>query len=143
LRNSKCSIYTDGGARGNPGPAAAGGVILDAHGATVAEVSEYLGSATNNVAEYRALALTLRRARELGFDSAVIHMDSELIVRQVNGIYQVKDQKMLELHNEVRRLLRDFADWKIVHIPRIKNKRADELVNSALDARAATPLEGP
>ena len=140
-RNSTCSIYTDGGARGNPGPAAAGGVILAADGTTVAELSEYLGSATNNVAEYRALALTLRRARELGFESAVIHMDSELIVRQLNGIYRVKDPKMLELHSEVRRLLRDFADWKIVHIPRTKNKRADELVNNALDARA-TSLEG-
>lgn len=112
-------------------------------GTTVAELSEYLGAATNNVAEYRALALTLRRARELGFEEVLVHMDSELIVRQLNGIYKVKDPKMLELYGQVRRLLREFSDWKVVHVPRSENKRADELVNNALDARANQPQEGP
>ena len=141
LRNS-CTIYTDGGARGNPGPAAAGGVIVAADGTTVAELSQYLGAATNNVAEYRALALTLREAKDLGFEDVVIHMDSELIVRQLNGIYRVKDPKMLELYGQVRKLLREFSDWKVVHVPRSENQRADELVNSALDAHAGQPQEG-
>jgi ribonuclease HI len=135
VRNSSFDVYTDGGARGNPGPAAAGGVIISADGSTVAELSQYLGVATNNVAEYRALELTLRKAKELGCQTVVIHMDSELIVRQLNGLYRVKDPKMLELHTQVRRLLRDFADWKVKHVPRSQNKRADELVNQALDAQ--------
>ena len=136
LRNSRCAIYTDGGARGNPGPAAAGGVILAEDGTILEELSEYIGTATNNVAEYRALALTLRRAKVLGCSHVVVHMDSELIVRQLNGIYKVKDAKLLELYAEVRKLLREFSGWEVVHIPRIQNKLADELVNAALDARS-------
>jgi ribonuclease HI len=108
-------------------------VILSEDGKVVEELSEFLGDATNNVAEYRALALTLRRAKALGFDDVVAHMDSELIVRQLNGLYRVKDVKMRELYSEARRLLREFSDWKVLHVPRSENKRADELVNAALD----------
>ena len=115
---------------------------MSADGAVVAELSEFLGTATNNVAEYRALAMTLRRAKELGCQDVVVHMDSELIVRQLNGLYKVKDEKMLELYSEVRRLLREFSDWKAVHVPRSENKHADELVNAALDAQEARPKEG-
>jgi ribonuclease HI len=140
-RNSNCAVYTDGGARGNPGPAAAGGVILTEDGTVVAELSEFLGVATNNVAEYQALALTLRRAMALGFTHVTVHMDSELIVRQLNGIYRVKDPKMLELYGQVRKLLREFSDWKVVHVPRSENKHADELVNAALDAQSAQPAQ--
>jgi ribonuclease HI len=143
LPELSCAIYTDGGARGNPGPAAAAGVIMVNEGKIVEELSEFLGTATNNVAEYRALAMTLRRAKELGFERVTVHMDSELIVRQLNGLYRVKDPKMLELYSEVRRLLREFSDWKAVHVPRSENKHADELVNAVLDARAAQlPQEG-
>jgi ribonuclease HI len=98
-------------------------------------VSEYLGVATNNVAEYRALALTLRKAKELGCQAVAIHMDSELIVRQLNGLYKVKDPKMRELYGQVQGLLRQFEDWKVQHVRRADNQRADELVNSVLDAR--------
>jgi ribonuclease HI len=136
-RNLNCAVYTDGGARGNPGPAAAGGVILAQDGTLVEELSEFLGVATNNVAEYQALAMTLRRAKELGFEQVTVHMDSELIVRQLNGIYRVKDPKMLELYAQVRKLLREFSDWKVVHVPRAENKHADELVNAVLDAHSA------
>jgi ribonuclease HI len=143
LPDLSCAIYTDGGARGNPGPAAAAGVIIVNEGKIVEELSEFLGTATNNVAEYRALAMTLRRAKELGFERVTVHMDSELIVRQLNGLYRVKDPKMLELYSQVRRLLREFSDWKAVHVPRSENKHADELVNAVLDARAAQlPQEG-
>jgi ribonuclease HI len=138
-KSSTCALYTDGGARGNPGPAAGAGVILAGDGTVVEEVSEYFGTTTNNVAEYRALAITLRRAKALGFENVVVHMDSELIVRQLNGVYRVKDAKMLELYGEVRKLLREFSDWKVVHVPRIENKHADELVNAVLDARAGQP----
>ncbi|MDQ6768137.1 MAG: ribonuclease HI family protein [Candidatus Eremiobacteraeota bacterium] len=137
VQNLTCALYTDGGARGNPGPAAAGGVIVASDGTVLAELSDYLGTTTNNVAEYQALAMTLRRAKELGCEKVVVHMDSELIVRQLNGIYKVKDPKMLELYSEVRRLLREFSDWKAVHVPRSENRHADELVNAVLDARSA------
>ena len=135
MGTSACRLYTDGGARGNPGPAAAAGIIQDADGSVVAEVSEYLGVATNNVAEYRALALTLRKAKELGCQAVAIHMDSELIVRQLNGLYKVKDPKMRELYGQVQGLLRQFTDWKVQHVRRADNQRADELVNSVLDAQ--------
>ncbi|MBV8164856.1 MAG: ribonuclease HI family protein [Candidatus Eremiobacteraeota bacterium] len=142
MQKSACRLFTDGGARGNPGPAAGAGVILDADGTVLAEVSEYLGVATNNVAEYRALALTLRKAHELGCQAVVIHMDSELIVRQLNGLYKVKDPKMRELYGDVRALLRKFSDWQVRHVPRTQNQEADGLVNSVLDAHIAERGEG-
>jgi ribonuclease HI len=128
-----CTIYTDGGARGNPGPGAAAAVILNEEEDVVSEVSAYLGATTNNVAEYEALLLALQRARELGYERASIRMDSELIVRQLNGIYKVKDPKMRELYGQAVRALRGFTDWNVVHVPRSENKRADELVNEVLD----------
>lgn len=135
MRNRTCTIYTDGGARGNPGPSAAGGIIIGEDASTVAEISAYLGTATNNVAEYQALLLALARARELGCERVSIRMDSELIVRQLNGSYRVKDTKMRELYGQVQKVLRGFAAWDVSHVPRSENKRADELVNAVLDAR--------
>jgi ribonuclease HI len=135
LRNSVCTIYTDGGARGNPGPAAAGAVIVSDTGLPLAEVSAFLGTTTNNVAEYRALLLALKRAKELGVTDVSVCMDSELIVRQLNGLYKVKDRKMRELNHEAHALLRHFEAWSVRHVPRSENKRADELVNAVLDAR--------
>jgi ribonuclease HI len=135
------TIFTDGGARGNPGPAAAGGVIVDSDGIVTAEVTEYLGIATNNVAEYKALILTLTRAFELGCRRVGVKMDSELVVKQLSGAYRVKDEKMIPLHAEARRLLAQFDERSIEHISRSANKRADKLVNAVLDARAVSIRE--
>jgi len=134
LRKTSCTIYTDGGARGNPGPGAAAAVILSQDENVISEVSAYLGITTNNVAEYEALLLALRRARDLGCERASIRMDSELIVRQLNGVYRVKDPKLRELFGQVNRMLRDLIAWDVSHVPRTQNKRADELVNEVLDA---------
>ena len=136
-----CTLYSDGGARGNPGPAAAGGVIVDSNGAVVAEVSEYLGVATNNVAEYRALILTLHRALEAGCRRVDICMDSELVVRQLSGAYRVKDAKMQPLHAAAVKLLAQFDHAGVRHVRRADNKHADNLVNAVLDARAAAMRE--
>jgi ribonuclease HI len=130
-----CIVYTDGGARGNPGPAAAGGVIVGAEGALIAEVSEYIGVATNNVAEYRALILTLRRALDEGCRNVDIRMDSELVVRQLEGKYRVKDAKMRPLHATAVKLLAMFERADVRHVRRDENKLADKLVNAVLDAR--------
>lgn len=134
-KNSAYIIYTDGGARGNPGPAAAGGVIAAADGSLVAEVSEYLGIATNNVAEYRALILTLRRALDEGCKIVDVRMDSELVVRQLQGTYRVKDEKMRPLHAAAVKLLAQFGRAEIRHVRREENKLADDLVNAVLDSR--------
>ncbi len=134
---SHCTIYTDGGARGNPGPAAAGVVILADDGSVAEEISEYLGVATNNVAEYRALLLALRHALDKGFRRADVCVDSELVVRQLNGAYRVKDAKIIPLHAQVRSLLRRFDEANVTHVKREQNRHADKLVNAALDAAAA------
>ena len=134
-------IYTDGGARGNPGPAAAGGVIATADGTLVAEVSEYLCVATNNVAEYRALILTLRRALDEGCRIVDVRMDSELVVRQLQGTYRVKDEKMRPLHAGAVKLLAQFERADVRHVRREENKLADELVNAVLDAREESTRE--
>jgi ribonuclease HI len=140
-KQGACIVYTDGGARGNPGPSAAGGVIVRADGVLVAEVSEYLGIATNNVAEYRALILTLRRALEEGCSIVDIRMDSELVVRQLEGKYRVKDAKMRPLHAAAVNLLGQFERAAVRHVPRDENKLADALVNAVLDARENSKRE--
>jgi len=137
-----CFIYTDGGARGNPGPAAGAGVIIDAQGEVLAEVTDYLGVTTNNVAEYRALILALSRALELGCSRVAIKMDSELVVKQLAGTYRVKDAKMVPLHAEARRLLSRFASQTVEHVSRSENRHADKLVNAVLDARETALREG-
>jgi len=136
-----CTIYTDGGARGNPGPAAAAAVIVAADGTVLAEVTDYLGETTNNVAEYRALILALQRALELGCTRIAVKMDSELVVKQIAGQYRVKDSKMIPLHAEVRLLLARFEERSVAHVSRTANKHADKLVNAVLDAREATLRE--
>lgn len=141
VTNKRCTIFTDGGARGNPGPAAAAGVIITHDGKILAEVHEFLGVATNNVAEYRALILALERALELGCRRADIKLDSELVVRQLNGLYRVKDEKMVPLFAKVRKLLAQFDDTTIAHVRREANKHADKLVNAVLDAHATAVAE--
>lgn len=127
-------LHVDGGARGNPGPAAIGVVISDPDGELVDEVAERIGSATNNVAEYRALLRGLERARELGASELEIIGDSELIARQVTGVYKVKHPAMRPLHEQASAALRGFERWNFRTVPRAQNARADALVNAALDA---------
>jgi ribonuclease HI len=133
----KVVVHVDGGARGNPGPAAAASVITSPAGEVLGEHSELLGTATNNVAEYRALLLGLARARELGADELEIVGDSELIAKQVTGVYRVKHENLRALHREAIDALRSFEHWSIRTVPRAQNAHADELVNAALDAARA------
>jgi ribonuclease HI len=129
----KVIVHVDGGARGNPGPAAAACVVSDASGETLAEHAELIGRATNNVAEYRALLLGLACARELGADEVEVIGDSELIAKQVQGLYKVKHEAMKPLYLDAMKALRGFTSWSIRTVPRAQNKRADALVNEALD----------
>jgi len=132
----KVVVNVDGGARGNPGPAAIAAVVQDEDGAVLEESAKRIGTATNNVAEYRALLLGIERAAAIGATELDLVGDSELIVRQVKGEYKVKDATMRELHAEVGRALRPFASWSIRHVRRERNGEADRLVNEALDGPA-------
>jgi ribonuclease HI len=133
----KATLFADGGSRGNPGPAASGAVLYAEDGAVLAEVGEYLGIATNNVAEWNALAIGLRRARELGVDEIEIRMDSELVVRQVTGVYRVKHADLVPIHTKTKVLLREFKRYAIRHVPRKENAAADAVVNQTLDTALA------
>lgn len=128
----KLVVNVDGGARGNPGPAAIA-AVAQAGGEVVVERGERIGRATNNVAEYRALLLGIEIATTLGAHELELVGDSELIVKQVKGEYKVKDATMRELHAEVKRALRDFDRWSIRHVRREHNAEADRLVNETLD----------
>jgi ribonuclease HI len=130
-------VHVDGGARGNPGPAAIAAVLAEPEGEVLEEHSEAIGPATNNVAEYRALLLGIERARALGAREVDLVGDSELIARQVRGEYRVKDAGLRPLHAQVVEALREFDRWTIRNVPREDNARADGLVNEALDARAS------
>ena len=130
---AKLTINVDGGARGNPGPAAIGVVVRDGGGAVIAEVGETIGTATNNVAEYRALLRGLELAAAHGGTDLELLGDSELVVRQVEGRYKVKDATMRQLHAKVKDALRGFDRWSIRHVRREQNAEADRLVNEALD----------
>jgi ribonuclease HI len=126
-------LHVDGGARGNPGPAAIGVVISDEHGAIVEEVAEPIGVATNNVAEYRALLRGLERAAALGAGEIQIVNDSELVAKQLTGAYKVKHPEMAKLHGQATTALSAFGRWSIRSVPRAQNAQADALVNRALD----------
>jgi len=128
----RAHVYFDGAARGNPGPAAIGWVIVTSEG-IVTEGNRRIGEATNNQAEYEALIGALEVARDYGFDTVELRGDSELIVRQVTGEYDTNDPELRERRVTVRELLRSFEDWSITHVPREINERADELANDALD----------
>jgi ribonuclease HI len=128
-------VHVDGGARGNPGPAAAAAVVSDASDGTVLdEATELLGDTTNNVAEYRGLLLGLARARALGATEVEVVNDSELVAKQVNGEYKVKHAAMKPLHAAALEALGGFERWSIRSVPRAQNAGADALVNQALDA---------
>ena len=136
----------DGGARGNPGPAAAAAVVADERGQVLDEAAVLLGTTTNNVAEYRGLLLGLERARALGADVVEVVNDSELVAKQVNGLYKVRSADMRPLYEQARAALGGFARWTLRSVPRAENAAADALVNRALDGEpppgAARPPEG-
>ena len=127
------TLHSDGGSRGNPGPAGAGAVLYDDQGVEVAALSRYLGRTTNNEAEYQALLLGLNEAKRLGAARLTVKMDSELIVRQLEGKYRVKAPGLKPMYAEAKRLLQGFASVTILHVRREFNKRADELANQAMD----------
>ncbi|ELY90899.1 ribonuclease HI [Natrialba taiwanensis] len=128
----RAHVYFDGGARGNPGPAGIGWVIVTGDG-IVAEGSKRIGRATNNQAEYEALIAALEAARDYGYDELHVRGDSELIVKQVRGEYNTNDPDLREKRVTVHELLTEFDEWTLEHVPREVNSRADELANKALD----------
>jgi ribonuclease HI len=130
-------LYIDGASRGNPGRAGAGIRITNGEGKKMSEVSRYLGHKTNNEAEYWALLLGLREAKRLGGDILEIFTDSELIERQIKGVYRVKNLNLKVLHHTVMQYLKTFSSFEIESIPREENKEADGLANEAIQRRIA------
>ena len=128
-------IYADGGSRGNPGPAGSGAVLLQG-GKIICEVSKFLGTATNNVAEYTGLVSALEKAVVMGVQDVEVRMDSELVVRQMTGQYRVKNEGLRPLFIKAQQLSRNFHSFKIVHVRREMNKEADRLANQAMDRGA-------
>ena len=133
MKYQKLTIYTDGGARDNPGPAGVGVVIYDEDENVVQELGEYIGEQTNNQAEYKALILGLVRAKTLGAKEVECYLDSELVVKQMRGEYKVKNANVKPLYAEAVELAGGFAQISYDHVPREKNKEADRLVNEAID----------
>jgi ribonuclease HI len=133
LKTEKYLIYIDGGARGNPGPAGIGVVILDAGRKKVREVYKYIGEATNNIAEYSALICALEEAVALCAREIIVHMDSELIAKQLSGEYRVKNADLKAFFERAVEMLKRFNSFEIKHIDRAKNKDADKLVNKAIN----------
>jgi ribonuclease HI len=129
----KLVVNVDGGARGNPGPAAIGVVAISSEGDVLREVGERIGPATNNVAEYRAVLRGIEVARELGASEIELINDSELVAKQLTGVYRVKHPAMRPLFSEAMSALRGFDSWRIRSVPRAQNAQADALVNRALD----------
>lgn len=129
----KFRLYTDGAARGNPGPAGAGWAVLDPEGNCVLEGKKYLGETTNNQAEYQALVLALKEALKLGRKGLEVFADSELMIRQLKGEYKVKNEGLKPLHTEALLTLKQFQTYALHHVPREKNKTADRLANEAID----------
>ena len=131
----RCRLFTDGASRGNPGEAGAGAVLYDAADAELTAGSIYLGRCTNNVAEYRALLFGLEEAERLGCRELDISLDSELIVRQLQGRYKVKNETLQILFQQVRDQLTRFTHWSVTHVLRAANARADELANKGIDEK--------
>lgn len=129
----RATLFADGAARGNPGPAGSGALLLDEHGNPLAELTLSLGRATNNVAEYRALILGLEEARRRGVDRIDIRMDSLLVVRQMQGLWRIRHPGLRPLALRAGALLAEFDDRTIEHVPREENARADRLANRAID----------
>jgi ribonuclease HI len=128
-------VYSDGAARGNPGLSGAGAVLVEPSGQVVDRIGKFLGVQTNNYAEYMGLLIGLRRAKDLGVREIEVFADSELMIRQLGGRYQVKSATLRPLYEEAVKLLNDFSRVKLVHVPREMNKAADEMSNRAIDER--------
>jgi ribonuclease HI len=133
ILNNKLIIFTDGAARGNPGPAAIGCVLKDDKGNTVANISRCLGATTNNQAEYKAIIAALDKAISLGARQVTVYSDSELMVKQINGQYRIKNAALQPLYAEAVKLTGRLDSFKISHIRREQNAEADALANKALD----------
>jgi ribonuclease HI len=131
----KLRVTSDGAARGNPGPAGAGAVVFDEEGQVLERLGKFLGRQTNNVAEYHGLLLGLRRAQELGAEELEVVADSELVIRQLSGAYQVRAPALRDLHSEALSLLKAFRKVKLLHVPRAENSEADEMSNRAIDEK--------
>lgn len=129
----KIITHTDGGARGNPGPAAIGCVITDPDENKEYTISTYIGHTTNNQAEYRALLAAVEKAKELGATDVMCYLDSELVVKQMRGEYRVRDKDLAPLYLRIWKISQSFNRITYTHIPRSMNKKADTLVNAALD----------
>ncbi len=134
MNNNSVEIYTDGGSRGNPGDAALGYLIKENSNVLYA-YGEPIGTATNNQAEYAALYAALVKAKQLGYKSISVFMDSELVVKQMLGLYKVKNQDLLKKYKDIKSLERYFEEFSITHVKREYNKEADSLVNLALDSK--------
>ena len=128
-------LYSDGAARGNPGPAGAGAVIFNDSGDVIEELRLYLGKTTNNIAEYKALLIGLKKLVELNASSAEVRADSELMVKQLKGEYRVKHPNLIPLYQEAKLLIRQIPKFQVKHVYREDNKHADRLSNEAIDQR--------
>jgi len=129
----KVISFSDGAARGNPGHAGIGGIVLDRDLNTLVTVSEYVGERTNNVSEYLAFIVTLERAMELNPSHLDLRLDSELLVRQLKGVYKVKNQGLAPLYKRSIELLSKCNEYELSHVPREDNREADQLANEAID----------
>ncbi len=134
---AELKLYTDGGSRGNPGPSASGFVLLDKDDVVVEKGGEYLGITTNNQAEYQAVKLGLETAKKLGARKVHGHMDSLLVVNQMNGIFKIKNRELWPIHQAIKDLKESFESVTFAHVPREMNKLADEQVNIILDSEEA------
>lgn len=135
----KVTVFTDGGARGNPGPSGIGIQVLDEKNKVLTEVSEFIGEATNNVAEYTAVLRALEHMQDFFDDTKALHiafkLDSQLVERQLNGVYKVKDETLKTYFTDIKNQLGQFASVTFTHVRREENKEADRLANEAMDAQ--------
>jgi len=129
----KLVIYTDGASRGNPGDAGIGVIIYDDKQNVIEKIGEYIGQTTNNIAEYTALKIALEKAVELKANKVDLYLDSELVVKQIKGEYQVKNKGLVLIYREIKELLKNFKEYNINYISRTMNKEADRLANLSID----------
>jgi ribonuclease HI len=135
----KVILYTDGASRGNPGPAAIGAILKDTKGNLLGRISQSIGSTTNNQAEYRAVIAALKKAISLGAGEVELRADSELVVKQINGKYRVKNAALRPLYQEVVKLIGSLDNFKAVSIPRAQNSEADSLANMSFKRTSEEP----
>jgi len=133
MEKKSYKLDTDGACRGNPGIGGAGAVITDANENILWEGKQYLGHCTNNIAEYKALIMGLKSALQNGYKNMEVYLDSELLARQINGVYKVKNENLKKLMREVRHLLSSFESIQVKHVTRCHNAHADKLANLAVD----------